>query len=240
MRRISRRRRCAPASSSSPEILESARCRGRGAPRRRARTRQRSPRSGQRRQGALRKVAQGPGEWHPDLRLAPSSDSVPAMPSPNVLIVSCWPPALKSKWLKTHLDHFQERQTPHPHPARVRFGLLSLRRARTAARLLKIRAQVISKAWRDRLARSRRPTSKRAASRQYVPPVERAPAKQHEVRIESADQLWSECYAHETSPSARWGRDSSRSAYWRAREKGALPPPFRGESTVQTAWRPGP
>src|SRR5438045_111771 len=87
-----------------------------------------------------------------------------------------------------------------PHPAQARFG-----RAVSSSRRGAVEDpfQVTSREWRDRLARSRRPTSKRAASRQYVPPVERAPAKQHEVRIESADQLWSECYAHETSPSAR-------------------------------------
>src|SRR5271165_3327642 len=48
MRRISRRRRCAPASSLSPGILESARCRGRGGPRGRAPRRRGDPMSKQR------------------------------------------------------------------------------------------------------------------------------------------------------------------------------------------------
>src|SRR5271157_3475489 len=59
MRQISRRRRCAPASSLSPWILESARCRGRGRPRDRAPRRSRDPMRKQRHPREPRKVGCG-------------------------------------------------------------------------------------------------------------------------------------------------------------------------------------
>jgi hypothetical protein len=65
MRRISRRRRCAPASLSSPEILELVRCQGHDGPRDRQRRTRRNRRS--RRPRAPRRVARGCDEQRPDL-----------------------------------------------------------------------------------------------------------------------------------------------------------------------------
>src|ERR1017187_4591525 len=80
MSRISRRRRCAPASLSPPGILESARCRGRGGRRDREPRRRRNPQGGRRRPSAPRKAARGRDEQRPDGRVVPLSDGAPDKP----------------------------------------------------------------------------------------------------------------------------------------------------------------